>query len=92
MKHSETYPHLAHRCPTCPYMNGRLYEVKKHIKLCKGTKIQYVVGDRHDQSKPAKRKNVDKPKSSSSKRIKVTLLGETRGVYTLSEVCPDNRM
>ena len=73
-------------------MNGDLYEVKNHIKLCKGTEIQYIIGDQHDQSKPKKRKNVNEPKSSASKRTKVTLLGETRGVYTLSEVCPDNRM
>ena len=92
IRHSETYPHLAHRCPTCPYMNGRCYQVRNHIKLCKGTEIQYKVGDRHDQSNPKKRKNVNEPKSSASKRTKVTLLGETRGVYTLSEVCPDNRM
>ena len=43
IRHSETYPHLAHRCTTCPYMNGRLYEVRNQIKLCKGNKIQYIV-------------------------------------------------
>ena len=45
VKHSEIYPHLPHRCPTCPYMKGRVYAVRNHIKVCKGTKIQYKVGD-----------------------------------------------
>ena len=76
-------------------MKGRVYAVRKHIKVCKGTKIQYKVGDRHDQSKPKKmnpkkRKNVKEPKSSTSKWAKVTLLGETYGVPTLSEECPDD--
>ena len=34
---------------------------------------------------PKKRKNVNEPKSYTSKRAKVTLLGETYGVSTLSE-------